>query len=370
MFIVKKILLVINIFIAIALLCTYIPYHIFSSTLPHITLLGYAYPFFLVANISFIILWLIIGSRRYVLLSIAVIAIHPNFITRLFNVSSFDKEDDKQITLLTYNVESFAHDIDYLEDNKDKLAKKQENMDSIISVVSKSKADIVIFQDYVANIKDSTGFHYRMTNVLKYRYYYYFYKGVSPIISNCVIYSKYHIRNASQILSNATYNSTMVWADIATPQGDIRVYNLHLVSYCLDKENKEAYSKIFHGNIEDTSASKSIIKKLVIADTERKYQVDSILQKLDSTPIPYIVAGDFNSIPFSYIYKQFSQTLSDSFTDKGNGWGRTYNGIFPAYRIDYVFYQKNRFKIHKYKSPSLDYSDHYPITVSFSIKEQ
>ncbi|MBR1769070.1 MAG: hypothetical protein IJ748_01275, partial [Bacteroidales bacterium] len=64
----------------------------------------------------------------------------------------------------------------------------------------------------------------------------------------------------------------------------------------------------------------------------------------------------------------FNLKLSDSFVSKGKGLGRTYNGVFPAYRIDYVFYKKEGFKIKEYSSPALDFSDHYPVLVRFSLK--
>lgn len=369
MFLVKRILLAINIMVAMGLLATYIPYHVFSESIPYLTLLGYAYPFLLVANVIFLSIWLLIGSRRFMLISVAAVLIQLNFVTRLVNISSQEKNIDNGLTILTYNVGAFRYDTEGIEDTKELQQKVQDNIDSIAAFVSSTKADIVVFQDFFSCTKDRTGMHNRMMNVLNYKYYYNIHKGASYGISDCVIYSKYLIRESGRIVEDDYNNATMIWSDIATPQGDIRIYNLHLLSYQLDNDSKDAYSRIKKGDVNDKSAQKNILRKLVVKDKYRRYQVDDILQTISNTEKPYIIAGDFNTQPFSYVYKQFMENHSDAFVAKGNGIGRTYNGVFPAYRIDYVMYKSDDIKINTYESPSLDFSDHYPVVVNFSIKD-
>ena len=45
--------------------------------------------------------------------------------------------------------------------------------------------------------------------------------------------------------------------------------------------------------------------------------------------------------------------------------GSTYNGNFPAFRIDYILFDDN-FKALSYKRITSDISDHYPIVATFS----
>lgn len=369
MFIVKRIFLALNIIVALGLLATYIPYHVFSESIPYLTLLGYVYPFFLIVNVIFLFIWLLIGSRRFMLISIVAIIVHLNFVARFINVSSQEKNAENSLTILTYNVNAFRYDTEGIEDSRELQIKIQDNIDSIAAFVSSTKADIVVFQDFFSCSMDKSGMHNRMMNVLNYKYYYNIYKGSSYGVADCVIYSKYLIRESGRIVDDDYNNATMTWSDIATPQGDIRIYNLHLLSYQLDVDSKEAYSKIKKGDVNDKSAQKNILRKLVVKDKYRKYQVDDILQTISKTEKPYIIAGDFNTQPFSYVYKQFMENHSDAFVAKGNGIGRTYNGVFPAYRIDYVMYKSEDIKINTYESPDLDFSDHYPVVVNFSIKD-
>ena len=53
-------------------------------------------------------------------------------------------------------------------------------------------------------------------------------------------------------------------------------------------------------------------------------------------PYPYIISGDFNDTPSSYAVNQMAKGFKNAFREKGTGLGRTYNGDFPNYQIDYI----------------------------------
>ncbi len=365
MFILKKILHILNIIAAICLLLTYIPYHTEANFLPELSLLTYAYPFVLAVNVFFVFLWLVIAPRRRILTSAIVIVLHFSFVFRLVNYSGSDLESEKDIKVLTYNVQGFSHKIH--EANSEV---RKDNMDSIIAYIHESKPDIVCLQDYSAGTKDSSGFHHRLTKVLKYRYCYYFGKGNKNNITDCAIYSKHRIKEGGTIDAESERKFSLIYADVEIHGKIIRIYNLHLVSYQLGEEEQDSYSRIIHGDIQKKKEGKGIIKKLMLADSLKKEQLKSLLPNIQQTKLPYMVAGDFNSTPFSYVYNMFNKELSDVFVSKGSGIGRTYNGVFPAYRIDYIFYPKHLLKAKSYKSPALDFSDHYPVEATFEIKQK
>jgi endonuclease/exonuclease/phosphatase (EEP) superfamily protein YafD len=72
-----------------------------------------------------------------------------------------------------------------------------------------------------------------------------------------------------------------------------------------------------------------------------------------------------NETPISYSYNQFEKNINDIFLEFGRGSGSTYNGIFPAYRIDYIFYKK--LKPVYFNTFSVRYSDHFPVFAWFEI---
>jgi len=67
----------------------------------------------------------------------------------------------------------------------------------------------------------------------------------------------------------------------------------------------------------------------------------------------------------SYSYNQISQLLNDAFKEGGWGIGNTYRGVFPSYRIDYIFYSPD-LEAHSYKRSNEEISDHYPISAQIS----
>ena len=69
---------------------------------------------------------------------------------------------------------------------------------------------------------------------------------------------------------------------------------------------------------------------------KRSEQVDIIKAEMDNCKTPYIIAGDFNDTPASYAVKKITKGLKNSFEEKGSGFGKTYNGKFPNFQIDYI----------------------------------
>ena len=70
-------------------------------------------------------------------------------------------------------------------------------------------------------------------------------------------------------------------------------------------------------------------------------------------------SGDFNDVPYSYIYNTMLGNMVDGFKECGNGWMYTYRGKKPV-RIDYIFHDESLKGITYYRT-DLSYSDHYPV---------
>lgn len=361
MLILRKILYIINILLALALCLTYLSAYVPQNIFAKVSLLGYWYPFLLLANIVFIVIWLFL-KPRHILLSLIVILIRVDYVPRLVNFERPDKQGE--ISILTYNVKEFRHNMDNFYDAQQSL----DLQDSILNYIGSTKANIVCLQDYSINIKTKNSFHTKMVDSLGYNHFYYAHIG-SSTINNCAIYTKYPITNAGMIMPEDSNNYEFIFADIKTPKRVIRVMNIHLASYMLGPKEKSEYAKITKGKISDT-ASRHIVSKLLSANRKRAYQVKALMSNLSQSQRPTLLVGDFNDHPFSYTYSQTTKTLKDAFLSKGRGIGKTYNGIFPAYRIDYVLYDKDRFKAKTYQSAALDFSDHYPVFVTLDLVTQ
>ena len=114
---------------------------------------------------------------------------------------------------------------------------------------------------------------------------------------------------------------------------------------------------------EDVEHSKNIVKRLKRAFIKRAKQAELIEYSISLSPYPVIVCGDFNDTPSSYTYNTVSKKLTDSFVESGNGFGRSYVGAFPSFRIDYILHS-DQFIAYNFKTIREELSDHYPIITS------
>ena len=74
-------------------------------------------------------------------------------------------------------------------------------------------------------------------------------------------------------------------------------------------------------------------KRSIITRTDQsKILEDHIAQ----SPYPFILCGDFNDTPLSFVYTRLRKYADDAFLTAGNGVGITYIGPVKGMRIDYI----------------------------------
>ncbi len=180
-------------------------------------------------------------------------------------------------------------------------------------------------------------------------------------------FSKYPIINQGKIVFQTTSNNICIYSDIVIGRDTIRVYNIHLQSISFSKtDNKFLEDVVSEKNAEDEVAhGKNILRRLKRAFLKRTRQVGMIAAHMKTCKYKIILCGDFNDTAASYSYEQLSKNLKDSYIEKGLGFGRTYAGKWPQFRIDYILHDKS-LDCSKYKRSDETFTDHYPITSYFS----
>jgi endonuclease/exonuclease/phosphatase (EEP) superfamily protein YafD len=157
----------------------------------------------------------------------------------------------------------------------------------------------------------------------------------------------------------------MIQADIKVGRDTVRVIGLHLYSMTLGL-SKLVEQKEMDGIETESRITLSKMKN----GFKRRAEEFTVLQDwIKTSPYPVLVCGDFNEVPYSYIYGELRKSLKNSFEEKGQGFGFSFNHLPYFIRIDHQFYDDKRLSVHDFTTYSkIKYSDHYPIMGTYSFK--
>ncbi|MEO6882777.1 MAG: endonuclease/exonuclease/phosphatase family protein [Bacteroidia bacterium] len=360
-----KIIFAFNLIVAIALLMAYLAPLVSPGICWIFSFFGLAFPILALLNILFLCYWIVLRKNIF-LLSFFILIFGFGELSNFFQIRLFPTEkkvSSKNIFLkvMSYNVRLF--DLYNWSHNK-------ETRDKMFDLLKAENADIMCFQEFytddtkkfrtldtIVKFQDAKYFHVYYTKTVKGVYHY----GI-------VMFSKYPIVHQENITFTNTANNICIFSDIKVNNDTIRVYNMHLQSIEFapsDYKYMDALSTTTE--TENIQNSKSIVRHLKNAFVKRASQVDIIKASMNKSPYPIIVCGDFNDPPASYAYHTINANLEDAFKESGSGFGKTYNGSFPSFRIDYIMHSKS-LSAYDFKIIHKNYSDHYPITCWIKVE--
>lgn len=362
--IVRNILLIINIFLAVILLLSYISVYISPARNWLFAFFGLAYPIILILNAGFIIFW-IIWRKWYLMISLICIIIGWSSVQKYFqlHLSRINNHaPEETITLLTYNVRLF----NYYQWHSDTLAWK-----NMVEFIHSVDPDIVCFQEFVTltdTDQDLESLKIKLAP-LSYSHVFYTNQVANRFDFGMAIFSKYPIANKKNIRFEESLNGSM-YSDIIIDRDTLRIYNCHLQSVRLGKDyNNFIESLVFNHREKQFTELREMSVHMKEAYIRRAQQVDILSASIHSSPYPVIVCGDLNDIPLSYAYHHLSRGMKDAFIESGKGTGNTLRGNMPSVRIDYVLYDPLLDAV-SYDTYKIDWSDHYPVTATFTFHEK
>ena len=354
-----------NIGAAVSLLLAYLSMYVSPEKYWQLAFFGLAYPFILGFNILFIAYWLI-QSPKKIALSLLVIIIGFGNIGKYYQFSgkALPQEHDDFVKVMSYNVKLF----DLYNYNKD-WTYNYTGRNEIFQYLRQEKPEIIAFQEYFHDSKNQFTTRDSLIRILDSKYYHEYF----PFINNnhhygIATFSKHPIVAKGEIkFSNDTHNSA-IFSDIKINEDTVRVYNAHLQSIKLNKEDflfTESKSKSeddgeLLGN-EFAKDSRKLLSKLKIAFVERAHQAKLLKEHMNESPYPIVLCGDFNDTPCSFATRTISKKLKDAFEISGKGFGKTYNGKMPSFRIDYILHDKSFISRGFTTDKSILSSDHFPI---------
>jgi endonuclease/exonuclease/phosphatase family metal-dependent hydrolase len=323
--------------------------------------LGLLYPFLLLVNIIFIIIWIIQKSKLF-LISLLGIIIGLDFLTNLVHIDFNSKDpdySDKSIKILSYNVRVF--DL-WSWSNEKNISNK------IFHFIRNSRSNIVCLQEFYSkeeqgkNAADSLLNH----SVLSYSHIAYAIRDNRPTNYGIATFSSFPIVSKGEVKIRMEDNYC-IYSDIIIENDTLRIYNIHLESIHLGEQDYQLIENIDTEDTPDLKGLRSIYWKFKKSYIKRALQVNTIVAHLNTCRYPVILCGDFNDTPYSYVYKQLTNKLTDAFRHSGNGTGNTYINKYPAFRIDYILHSP-KLKSFGFYSEKIKLSDHYPVQCYFILK--
>ncbi len=345
-----------NILIGLCLIASAYAGNINPDTIAIAGLVNMSFPVWIILNILILLLDLLL-KRKLSLIPIGSFLLCAGSLLNFSPVNIFDykmsgSEKRHSFTLLTYNVVEFF-DQEGIYPNK---------TNRTISYILSTDADIVCMQecDYLSSLS-LTHVTTEQIDSIKRRYPY---RKIET--SGQSILSKYpFIPIDLGVSAEDRRDMTAYLVEI----GDeiVTIYNLHLRSLGLDREDKALYKDLtqFKADNNIKKAKRQLVSKINDAARIRAKQAQIIRAHIDKTGGNIIVCGDFNDVPNCYAVRTISgDKMHDAYAENAFGPTITYNANRFYFRIDHVLYQGN-FKAIDIERNDIKSSDHYAFLTTF-----
>lgn len=320
-------------------------------------LLGLAYPFLLLLNIFFAIFWLA-QFKWYGVFSIGIMLLGLSFFNSSFQFKKRTIVSDKEIVVSSYNVGLFGY------------FQSRWYVNEMIETVNNNGTDVLCIQEFL-NLKGESGStvdSIKKACDFKYSYFQKLSDGRKKGEYGMAVFSRFPIEETEIVHFDGLTGNMCMYADIRIDTGLYRVYNVHLQSFKFKKQDYKFIKEMPEDNDEKIKQSKGLLNRMKNAYIKRAEQVEEIKKHIAQTEIPYFMIGDFNDPPMSYSYHSLSSGLKDAFVENGSGMGKTYIGIMPNFRIDYILFPE-AFEGLSYHTFKLS-SDHSLVSAGLKLKNE
>lgn len=320
-----------------------------------------SFPLLVLIHLISVPIWFVV-ERKKAMLPLVVFGAAGLFLSRTYALGGSNEVDaaaggKPKFSVMSYNVHVFQ------KLTHPRTEKTREEISDMKAWIGDSGADVLCMPEYYQ--EDQTIFD--SGNYLRkkgYRYSAYFnrkkygnsYWGLAVLSKHPIVASRDTIFEQQ---------NGMIQADVKIGHDTVRVIGLHLYSMTLGL-SKLVRQKEMDG-IE--AESRITLRKMKNGFKRRAIEFDVLKKWVESSPYPVLVCGDFNEVPYGYVYGKLRNILRNSFEEKGQGFGFTFNHLPYFIRIDHQFYDDQRLRVHDFTTYSkIKYSDHYPIMGTYSFK--
>lgn len=343
----KTLLVWVNYVFAFLILLAYLSARISPDKFWYLSLLGLFYPVLFFVNVGFVIFWLATKPSRAII-SFLALAIGFQFALSFYALP-FQRKD--------LNIRDQLRVVSYNGGNLVAFTKKNKKPDLHVpgKYFQSLNADIFCLQEFgkaqlEALLKDLDS---------SYRY-----EFLPPL----AIMTHFPILQTGYLTLRGSNTPFALWADVQTSDtAKLRVYSIYMPS---NRVSADADQLVKDGDLKEQTTWRKIGRMLLkyrSAAGKRLEAYQMMDQELANLDVPYVLGGDFNDVPQSYLYHQIIQRHTDSFITH-RGLSTTYGGVIPFLRIDYLFSSPGLQPL-SYKRDKVFFSDHYPIISTFALSK-
>ncbi len=315
---------------------------------PLLASLGLLFPAAALANILFLVFWVLFQWRGCTIPLLGFLLCFPAIRTYWpLNLSGEPPAD--AIKVLSFNVYVFAAGF------------REDGMHPTIAYLMESDADIICLQE-----ADYRGAKAQYEEKLKPLYPYYHETQQPYSHDTMILLSRYPIVKHEVIPYESKSNISVAY-ELDVKGRRVLVVNNHLESNMLNADDRDGFKQMMKGELKQDSAkkeSKALLSKLGAAAQIRAPQANTVagyIQQARQQGMSIIVCGDFNDHPLSYAHHTIARGLTDCYVAGGNGPGFSFNRNWMFVRIDNIFcsddWEVCGAKVDKEEHSS----DHYPI---------
>jgi endonuclease/exonuclease/phosphatase family metal-dependent hydrolase len=332
----------------------------------YFSLLGLAFPF-LMAHIFLLIFFDLVLKPKFALIPAIALLLSFRQVSVAFGlhkpVAFQTVRMHGTVRIAHWNVARF---MEWRRNNNEGSQTRQRMLEQI----KNQNADVLCFQEFYHS---TDSLYYDNLNYISKRFHYpYVYfswdsDGWKQWFGQ-VIFSRLPIVDTGRVrFPRPGMPETLLYADVVTGRDTVRIFTTHLQSYKLDKVDYERIEKIKNREDSILDNSKNVVQKLTRASQYRAAQADLVNKAVAKSPYPAILTADLNDVPNSYTYHSVRGELQDAFLEKGLGIGRTYYGLSPTLRIDYILASK-QWEVVQFKRINRALSDHYMLVADLRLR--
>ena len=321
------------------------------ATSTAMALLVYVLPIFIIADVVMLIFWLIRKRWHWAAIPGVTLIFYIPYIGTIWQPGLFRSTDESKsgVKVCTYNVCSFGRKASGFQ------------AQAILNEMKNNQVDVICMQEYLEENADTIG---------NSAYYLEYFADWARGRDDMAIFSRFPIMDSQAIDFGPGTNNSAMWADIDVRGKVLRFFNVHLETTGINGTLHQAAKQVQNDPIHQKTSSSKLLSAIFGNYTRgmirRAIQADLVAKEIQKSPYPVVVCGDFNDVPYSFVYRTMKGDLVDGFKEAGKGYMYTFRGKKNV-RIDYIFHSEEGLEGMHYYKEDVSYSDHLPVFMKIAL---